>query len=143
MWDFIAFTLVLRPKHIYVDITIKFLCILDSITIALDIQARKYVQKVMKDLLKQRISTPQKRYGDFVDIVVEELQSEEALVDEDFMVDLICGLIFAGIALTPTTLTIGMKFLTNSPNVVEALTVRVPTRSKTCTLHQSYRTFIL
>ncbi|KAG2632498.1 hypothetical protein PVAP13_2NG110700 [Panicum virgatum] len=85
-------------------------------------QARKYVQKLMKDLLKRRISTPQKRYGDFLDIVVEELQSEEALVDEDFMVDLVCGLIFAGIALTPTTLTIGMKFLTNSPNVVEALT---------------------
>ncbi|PUZ68962.1 hypothetical protein GQ55_2G070600 [Panicum hallii var. hallii] len=85
-------------------------------------QARKYVQKVLKDLLKQRISTPQKRYGDFLDIVVEELQSEEALVDENFMVDLVCGLIFAGIALTPTTLTIGMKFLTDSPNVVEALT---------------------
>ncbi|RLM85399.1 hypothetical protein C2845_PM04G05950 [Panicum miliaceum] len=85
-------------------------------------QARKYVQKVLKDLLKQRISTPQNRYGDFLDIVVEELQSEEALVDENFMVDLVCGLIFACIALTPTTLTIGMKFITDSPNVVEALT---------------------
>lgn len=93
---------------------------------------------MLKDLLKQRISTPKKQYGDFLDIVVEELQSEQALVDENFMVDLVCGLIFAGIALTPTTLTIGMKFLTDNPNVVEALTVSVSTRSKTYTCHSTF-----
>ncbi|OEL33837.1 Cytochrome P450 87A3 [Dichanthelium oligosanthes] len=85
-------------------------------------QGRKYVQKVLKGLLKERISTPQKRYGDFLDIVAEELRREEALVDENFMVDLVCGFIFAGIALTPATLTIGMKLLTDNPNVVETLT---------------------
>ncbi|WVZ62585.1 hypothetical protein U9M48_012320, partial [Paspalum notatum var. saurae] len=86
------------------------------------IQGRKYVQNVLKDLLKLRMSEPEKRHGDFLDIVVEELQSKEALVDENFMVDLVAGIIFAGIALTPTTLTIGLKFLTENPNVVEQLT---------------------
>ena len=81
------------------------------------------MQKVIKDLLKQRISAPQRQNGDFLDILVEDLQSGEALVDENFMVDVVSGFIFAGIALTPTTLALGMKFLTDNPNVVEALKV--------------------
>lgn len=86
------------------------------------IQGRKYVQKVIKDFLKERISAPQRQNRDFLDIVVEDLQNG-GLVDENFMVDVVAGFIFAGIALTPTTLALGMKFLMDNPNVVEALTV--------------------
>ena len=81
------------------------------------------MQKVIKDLLKQRISAPQRQNRDFLEIVAEDLQSGEALVDENFMVDAVAGFIFAGIALAPTTLALGMKFLSDNPNVVEALTV--------------------
>nr|TKW01374.1 hypothetical protein SEVIR_8G175800v2 [Setaria viridis] len=84
-------------------------------------QGRKHVQKILKDLLKQRTTAPQKKYGDFLDVVLDELQSGRALLDENFLVDTVAGFIFAGVALTPTTLTAGMKFLTDSPNVVEAL----------------------
>jgi len=77
----------------------------------------------MKDLLKQRISTPQRQNRDFLEIVAEDLQSGEALVDENFMVEAVPGYKFAGIALAPTTLALGMKFLSDNPNVVEALTV--------------------
>ena len=77
----------------------------------------------MKDLLKQRISTPQRQNRDFLEIVAEDLQSGKALVDENFMVDAVAGFIFAGIALAPTTLALGMKFLTDNPDVVETLTV--------------------
>ncbi|XP_072146404.1 cytochrome P450 87A3-like [Setaria viridis] len=51
----------------------------------------------------------------------QAMQSGRALLDENFLVDTVAGFIFAGVALTPTTLTAGMKFLTDSPNVVEAL----------------------
>ncbi|KAL6897298.1 hypothetical protein ACP4OV_006994 [Aristida adscensionis] len=85
-------------------------------------RARKVVQKVIRDLVKQRTREPEKEYGDFLDKVVQELQSGRELVDEDFMVDFVAGLIFASIALTPTVIAVGMKLLTDNPNVVEALT---------------------
>ncbi|KAL6843456.1 hypothetical protein ACP4OV_026778 [Aristida adscensionis] len=84
-------------------------------------QGRKYIRKELKDLLKQRVSASERRHGDFLDILVEELQSENALVHENFMVDVLVGLIFASTASIPTMLTIGMKLLTDNPNVVEAL----------------------
>ncbi|KAL6897297.1 hypothetical protein ACP4OV_006993 [Aristida adscensionis] len=86
-------------------------------------KARKIVQKMIRDLLKQRTREPEKENGDFLDIVVQELQSERDLMDEDFMVDFVAGLIFASIALTPTVIAVGMKLLTDNPNVVEALTL--------------------
>ncbi|KAL6639633.1 hypothetical protein ACP70R_023363 [Stipagrostis hirtigluma subsp. patula] len=85
-------------------------------------KARKNVQKVLKDLLKQRARTPEKKYGDFLDKVVEELHSGRQLMNENFLVDFVAGLIFASIALTPTVVAVGMKLLTDNPNVVEALT---------------------
>jgi hypothetical protein len=72
------------------------------------IQGRKYVQKVIKDFLKERISAPQRQNRDFLDIVVEDLQNG-GLVDENFMVDVVAGFIFAGIALTPTTLALAPR----------------------------------
>ncbi|TVU06549.1 hypothetical protein EJB05_49770, partial [Eragrostis curvula] len=84
-------------------------------------QARKYVQRMLKDLLKQRACAPTNQKRDFLDIVVEELKSGKALVDEDFMMDLVAGLIFAGIAFAPTTVTVLMKYLSGDKKVVEAL----------------------
>lgn len=87
------------------------------------IQGRKSVQKVLKDLLKQRASGPQSQNQNLLDIVVEELNGGKALVDEEFMIDLVAGLIFAGISFAPTLVTLSMRFLTKNPKVVEALMV--------------------
>ncbi|CAN6360673.1 unnamed protein product [Urochloa humidicola] len=84
-------------------------------------QGRKYVQKVIKYLLRQRICGPKKQYGDFLDIIVEELQSGNAQVDENFMVDLIAAIILASTSSIGTILTIAMKILTDHPNVVQKL----------------------
>lgn len=89
------------------------------------IQGRKYVQKVIKDLLKQRICAPEKQYGDFLDIVAEELRSGNAQVDENFMVDLVAVIILASTASIGTILSIAMKILTDHPDVVQQLRVGV------------------
>ncbi|VAH35056.1 unnamed protein product [Triticum turgidum subsp. durum] len=85
------------------------------------IQGRKNVQKVLKDLLKERLSAPEKRHGDFLDEVVNELQSGRGVIDEKFAVDLMAALLFASFATVSSSLTVAMKFLSGHPNVVESL----------------------
>jgi cytochrome P450 len=86
-------------------------------------QGRKNVQKVLTDLLKERLSTPQKRHGDFLDEVVDELQNGTGMMNEKFAVDFVAALLFAAFATVSSTLAIGMKFLTDYPNVVDSLKV--------------------
>ncbi|XP_020154405.1 cytochrome P450 87A3 [Aegilops tauschii subsp. strangulata] len=85
------------------------------------IQGRKNVQKVLKDLLKERLSAPQKRHGDFLDEVVDELQSGPGMLNEKFAIDLVGALLFASFATVSSSLTVAMKFLSDQPSVVEAL----------------------
>lgn len=85
------------------------------------IQGRRNVQNVLKDLLKERLSTPEKRHHDFLDEVVDELRSRRGIIEEKFAVDLVAALLFASFATISSSLTVGMKFLTDHPNVVEAL----------------------
>ncbi|XP_047093858.1 cytochrome P450 87A3-like [Lolium rigidum] len=85
------------------------------------IQGRKNVQKVLKDLLKERLSTPEKRHGDFLDEVVDELKSGSGMISEKFAVDFVAALLFASFATVSSSLSVAMKFLSDYPNVVESL----------------------
>ncbi|XP_066353943.1 cytochrome P450 87A3-like [Miscanthus floridulus] len=85
-------------------------------------QGRKKVQSVLKELLKKRLSAPDKRHGDLLDIVVDDLQSEKPVATEKFAIDAIAALLFASFATIASTLTVAMKFLTDNSKVVEALT---------------------
>lgn len=69
------------------------------------------MQKVLKDLLKERLRTPEKRHGDFLDEVVNELQSGAGMIEEKFAVDLVAALLFASFATVSSSLTVAMKFL--------------------------------
>ncbi|XBH97202.1 hypothetical protein VPH35_087475 [Triticum aestivum] len=84
---------------------------------------RKNVQKVLTDLLKERLSTPQKRHGDFLDEVVDELQSGTGMMNEKFAVDFVAALLFAAFATVSSTLAIGIKFLRASPAVLTRVQV--------------------
>ncbi|KAL6608068.1 hypothetical protein ACP70R_041131 [Stipagrostis hirtigluma subsp. patula] len=85
-------------------------------------QGRKKVQNVLKDLLKERLSNPEKRHGDLLDVVVDDLRSEKPVAGEKFTLDAIAALLFASFATISSTLTVTMKYLTDHPKVVEALT---------------------
>ncbi|WVZ94647.1 LOW QUALITY PROTEIN: hypothetical protein U9M48_040514, partial [Paspalum notatum var. saurae] len=85
------------------------------------LQGRRNVHKKLTHLLKDRLSTPEKKYGDLLDPVVEELRSEKPVIDENFAIDALAELLFVSFATISGTLTIGLKLLTDNPNVVKTL----------------------
>ncbi|KAF0896133.1 hypothetical protein E2562_019631 [Oryza meyeriana var. granulata] len=84
-------------------------------------KGRRNVQKTLTHLLKERLSAPGKKYNDLVDQIIEELQSENPVIDVNFAVDTLAALLFASFATLSSTLAVGFKFLTDSPKVVEEL----------------------
>ncbi|KAL6882602.1 hypothetical protein ACP4OV_011292 [Aristida adscensionis] len=84
-------------------------------------QGRKNMQKIMSDLLKERLSAPQKKHGDLLDLIVEELQSEKPTIDEKFSIDALAALLFTSFVTMAPTLTLAFKFLSDNPKVLEAL----------------------
>ncbi|CAO2202117.1 unnamed protein product [Urochloa humidicola] len=83
--------------------------------------ARRNLDKILTKLLKQRLSTPGKKHGDLVDLLVEELQSEKPLLDENFAIDILTAILFGSFVTISTFLTIGFKFLSDNPKVAETL----------------------
>ncbi|OEL24542.1 Cytochrome P450 87A3 [Dichanthelium oligosanthes] len=84
-------------------------------------QKRKNIQKIMSDLLRQRLSTSTKKYGDLLDLIVEELQREKPTIDENFAKDMLVGLLFNSFVTVGPILTLAFKFLNDNPKALEAL----------------------
>nr|XP_034600881.1 cytochrome P450 87A3-like [Setaria viridis] len=84
-------------------------------------KGRRNVHRILSDILKERLSTPGKKHGDIVDLLVEELRSEKPLIDENFAIDALAAILFGSFATASAALTIGFKFLTDNPKVVETL----------------------
>ncbi|KAL6652201.1 hypothetical protein ACP70R_011126 [Stipagrostis hirtigluma subsp. patula] len=84
-------------------------------------QGRKNMQKIMLDLLKQRLITPEKKHGDLLDLIVEELQSEKPTIDENFSIDALAALLFTSFVTMAPTLTLAFKFLSDNRKALEAL----------------------
>ncbi|CAL5001758.1 unnamed protein product [Urochloa decumbens] len=84
-------------------------------------KGRRNIHRILAAVLKQRLSTPGKKQGDLVDALVEELRSEKPLIDENFAVDALAGILFGSFVTTSAVLTLGFKFLTDNPKVVETL----------------------
>lgn len=83
------------------------------------------MHRILSDILKERLSTPGKKHGDLVDLLVEELRSEKPLIDENFAIDALAAILFGSFATASAALTIGFKFLTDNPKVVETLKVKI------------------
>jgi cytochrome P450 len=79
------------------------------------------VHKTLTDLLKERLSAPGEKYNDLIDQIIEELQSENPVIDVNFAVDVLSALLFASFATLSSTLSVGFKFLTDNPKVVKEL----------------------
>ncbi|KAF2910392.1 cytochrome P450 87A3-like isoform X1 [Oryza sativa Japonica Group] len=84
-------------------------------------QGRRNVHKTLTDLLKERLSAPGEKYNDLIDQIIEELQSENPVIDVNFAVDVLSALLFASFATLSSTLSVGFKFLTDNPKVVKEL----------------------
>ncbi|KAL6654805.1 hypothetical protein ACP70R_008270 [Stipagrostis hirtigluma subsp. patula] len=83
--------------------------------------ASRDVRKKLTELLKDRLSTSGKKYGDILDLFVDELRSEKPQIHENFVIDALAGLLFASYMTTAVNLNIGLKLLTDNPIVVETL----------------------
>lgn len=81
------------------------------------------MQKTLTDLLKERLSAPGEKYNDLIDQIIEELQSENPVIDVNFAIDVLSALLFASFATLSSTLAVGFKFLTDNPKVIEELKV--------------------
>ncbi|OVA11986.1 Cytochrome P450 [Macleaya cordata] len=82
---------------------------------------QKKAVKLIKNILYERINSPEKRcHKDFLDQVIEDMKTEEFLT-EDFVVYWIFGLFLSSYASTSVTLTLAVTLLTDHPLVVKEL----------------------
>jgi cytochrome P450 len=91
------------------------------------------VHKKLSDLLRDS-STPEKKHGDLLDLLVEELHREKPVIDEAFGIDAIAGLLLASFSPISGTLTPGLKLLSDNPKVIEMIKVISSTFIRTFTV---------
>ncbi|KAJ8633643.1 hypothetical protein MRB53_026979 [Persea americana] len=87
------------------------------------VQGRKKAMKMLKNMLQERLASPEKQYRDFFDYVVEELKKEKPILTEPIALDLMFVLLFASFETTSLAITLAIKFLTDHPSVLVKLTV--------------------
>ena len=80
---------------------------------------------MLKNMLQERRMMPRKENGDFFDYVLEELSKQGTMLTEGIALDLMFVLLFASFETTSLALTLAMKYLTDYPLVLQALTVCV------------------
>ena len=90
------------------------------------VQARKNVQKTVRDTLAERLGAPGKKHGDLLDVIVEELQGEEPLISEDFAIDMVSVLLFSSVFTLSGTIAVAFKSLHDNPDVLRSLEVLPP-----------------
>ncbi|XP_078150046.1 cytochrome P450 87A3-like [Carex rostrata] len=84
-------------------------------------QARRVVTIILKNTLNKRMSSPQVRYVDFWDKLVEELTNKESIITESIALDSIFALFLAGFEATSYAITLAFKLLSDHPQVIEKL----------------------
>ncbi|XXG77755.1 hypothetical protein AAC387_Pa08g1849 [Persea americana] len=86
------------------------------------LHGRKKAMKMLKNMLQERLASPEKQYRDFFDYVVEELKKEKPILTEPIALDLMFVLLFASFETTSLAITLAIKFLTDHPSVLVKLT---------------------
>jgi cytochrome P450 len=78
---------------------------------------------MVREVLKQRLaSPPEKRQGDFLDHVIQDMNSQDFLI-EDFVVQLFFGLLYVSFDSISTMTTLTFKLLDENPDVLQELIV--------------------
>jgi hypothetical protein len=81
------------------------------------------MQKIMSNLLGKRLTRSDVKHGDFLDLIVEDLQSGKPTIDEKFATDALVALLFTSFVTLAPILILAFKFLGNNPKVLKALKV--------------------
>ncbi|GMY21588.1 cucurbitadienol 11-hydroxylase-like, partial [Fagus crenata] len=82
---------------------------------------RKKAMNMVREVLKQRLaSPPEKRQGDFLDHVIQDMNSQDFLI-EDFVVQLFFGLLYVSFDTISTMTTLTFKLLDENPDVLQEL----------------------
>ena len=90
------------------------------------VQARKIVQKTVRDTLAERLSAPRNKHGDLLDIIIEELRAEETSLSENLAVDIVSALLFGSVFTLSGTIAVAFKSLHDNPDVLRSLEVLPP-----------------
>lgn len=77
---------------------------------------------MLRDLLNERQNSPEMRTGDFLDMMMNDMEKEKFL-SEDFAVQLIFGGLFATFDSVSSVITLAFKLLSEHPAVLEELMV--------------------
>ncbi|KAJ8447427.1 hypothetical protein Cgig2_019421 [Carnegiea gigantea] len=81
---------------------------------------QREVMDMMRGVLKERLASSETCRGDFLDHALKDLDTEKFLT-EDFILQIMFGLLFASSESTSMTLTLIFKFLSENPHVLEEL----------------------
>ena len=79
---------------------------------------------MMRGIVKERLTFPEKYRGDFLDHAIEDMKTEKFLT-EDFIAQLMFGILFASFEPISAVLVLTFKFLSEHPSILEELTVRI------------------
>jgi cytochrome P450 family 26 subfamily A len=79
--------------------------------------------KILRKLLDDRKKAPRLDSGDFLDLLIEDLNQDKYLMNEMFALDLLFALLFAGFETTSSGITAVLRFLTDDPKALQELTV--------------------
>ena len=77
---------------------------------------------MLKDLLKERLTSPESHNGDFLDQISKDMEKEKFL-SEDFIVQLIFGGLFATFESVSAVMALAFSLLSEHPSVVEEMIV--------------------
>lgn len=92
------------------------------------LQGRRKALKVIKNIFNERrananSNSMEKKKNDFVDAVLEQVDSKDSFLNEEIALDLVFLLLFASHETTSTAMTLAMKYLSLHPAVLAELLV--------------------
>lgn len=78
---------------------------------------------VIKDIVKERLNSPDSKHGDFLDVLVKEMTKDEPVLELEGATYLIFAIFLASFETISLAITLALKFLSEHPAVLKELTV--------------------
>ncbi|XP_042046233.1 cucurbitadienol 11-hydroxylase-like [Salvia splendens] len=85
------------------------------------LQIHKKVREMMREVVTKRLAEAERRHGDLLDHIIQD-KSTDSFINDDFIVQLMFGLLFVTSDSVSTTLALAFKLLADHPLVLEELT---------------------
>ena len=83
---------------------------------------------MLRKIFKEKINSPKKHFEDLLDQVINDMDKEKFL-SEDFIINVVFGLLFASFESISTALSLTLNLLAEHPAVLQELTVCKCTRT--------------